>query len=98
MSSLMQFDGEISRKGVRLEFCPVKENPRFPDSSTLGIETETYVCLFCGREHSIIYIQPGESRSECLGVGFNSGSIGKSLFPIFRILSPFSRFPAPRNA
>ena len=47
MTSLMQFQGETGRRGVRLEF--VVENPD-------GWGTELVKCADCGREHPRIHV------------------------------------------
>lgn len=96
MTSLMQFDGQTSRtKGVRLEFYPVQPNPRYPDSATLGIETDTYVCHFCGREHSRIYTawrKPVGMFGHWVVFNFNREKIVPDLS------LPFSVFRLPRDA
>lgn len=55
MSSLLQFQGEISPKGVRLELYQTQENPRYPGSAICGEPTETRLCAACNRLHPLIY-------------------------------------------
>jgi len=45
MSSLLQFNGETGRAGVRLQFC------RTHDGSITGDYTDEYHCDDCGRSH-----------------------------------------------
>ena len=52
MSSLLQFNGTISKKGVHLETYKCKRLDDFPYREDL----ETYKCNVCGREHPHIYI------------------------------------------
>lgn len=64
MSSLLQFNGEISRKGVGLQFYTVvKDEPNWtkyngpdaykpsPDSTTFTEPNDTFTCQVCGRKH-----------------------------------------------
>lgn len=61
MSSLLQFGGKISRKGVRLEFYLVDEVPMCPHIE--GLEhlmtkkaRELVPCEICGEEHEQLYV------------------------------------------
>lgn len=54
MSSLMQFNGKVDRRGVHLQAYLMAKDPE--QTWSLGKEVETYVCPTCGREHSYIYI------------------------------------------
>lgn len=64
MTSLLQFSGQISRKGVRLEFMLVtKRKPDYKDlDGTIkpGLPAEyemiDSVCPHCGQEHEALYV------------------------------------------
>lgn len=56
MSSLLQFSGNIEKKGVGLEFYQVIPNPKYPEDTYMGIESEMVPCHICGKSHPRIHI------------------------------------------
>lgn len=60
MTSLLQFNGETSRKGVHLEFYQTTPNMEmgsiFADMATSGYPVEMVPCSVCGKEHERLHI------------------------------------------
>ena len=61
MSSLMQFDGKIDKKGVHLEFYLVKKIETMYGWRTEK-ELEPVVCTVCGKEHPRLYTMVRKPR------------------------------------
>ncbi len=55
MSSLLQFAGEVTKKGVVLEMYRTIENPRYSGSAICGDEAELVPCGQCGKAHARLY-------------------------------------------
>ena len=53
MSSILQFSGQVGRRGVRLEFCrgflPWETERRF-------VYREPVPCVTCGKDHGQLYV------------------------------------------
>lgn len=50
MSSLLQFNGDVSHKGVGLQFVKVKKDQGFTE------DADVYLCPHCGKEHGRIAV------------------------------------------
>ena len=55
MSSLLQFQGSVTRKGVELEMYRTIENPRYSGSAISGDVAELAPCVQCGKAHARLY-------------------------------------------
>jgi hypothetical protein len=57
MSSLLQFNGQISKKGVRLEFYHTAPslNPLFSDMPSSGQPRELVPCHICNKTHEQLW-------------------------------------------
>ena len=55
MSSLSQFSGEVTRKGVVLEMYRTRENPRYSGSAICGDIIEEVLCPTCQKTHARLY-------------------------------------------
>ena len=55
MSSLLQFQGSVTRKGVELEMYRTIENPRYSGSAICGDVAELAPCVQCGKTHARLY-------------------------------------------
>jgi hypothetical protein len=55
MSSLLQFDGETGRRGVRLEFAHPATFEAQSDGPYLWIQREPVPCETCGKLHAQLY-------------------------------------------
>lgn len=95
MSSLMQFQGSSSRKGVHLEFYQTIPNPQYPDLPTSGQDAELVVCSTCGRKHPRIYIAVRQPV-DMLGCWVRFRINGKLSAPDLSV--PIATFKLPRDA
>ena len=55
MSSLLQFRGEVTRKGVVLEMYRTRENPRYSGSAICGDIIDEVMCPTCQKTHARLY-------------------------------------------
>jgi hypothetical protein len=106
VSSLLQFDGAISRRGVRLEFYQTSETERWykhsatlamgePSSPIMGAIVEPVQCEACGRSHARLYTawrKPKGTMGHWVVFRVN----GKDTVP--DLSTPIATFRLPRDA
>jgi hypothetical protein len=64
MSSLMQFNGKIDKKGVHLEFYLVEKKETTYGWKTVK-EMEPVICSVCGKEHPRLYTVARKPKGMC---------------------------------
>lgn len=60
MSSLMQFNGDINKRGVGLQFYRIETENVYPEK-----EMDTFVCSQCGRIHPRIAVAYRKPKGMC---------------------------------
>ena len=103
MSSLLQFSGKVSRKGVHLQFYQTIPNtadiaglgPIYKDMPTSGQAVETVVCSQCQKSHPRIFTvarKPKGMFGQWVVFRYN----GKDNVP--DLSCPIAEFRLPRDA
>lgn len=103
MSSLMQFSGDVQRKGVGLEFYLTTPNTRdiaglgpiHKDSPTSGDEVELVECAQCKGKHPRLYVAYRKPAGMCGNWGVFRIN-GKEEVP--DLSCPIATFKLPKDA
>lgn len=103
MSSLLQFNGDTSTRGVSLEFYQTTPNmedvaghgPLFANMPTSGVPVELVPCNICGKAHERLYVA-WRKPAGMFGCWVQFRINGKVEVPDLSV--PIATFRLPRDA